>query len=87
MRVEHVEGGALAEPGLLAHAVQRRLRRLHLVLGRLDALLGSLELGPGLRHGHAGLVAGDAEIQLLLALGLLGLADRGIFGAALVERR
>ena len=56
------------------------------LLVELDAALGGLELRPGLRHAHAGLVAGDAEIELPLALGLLGLADRGVFGAALIDR-
>ena len=34
--VERVQRGALPEAGLLAHAVQRRFRRLDLVLGGFD---------------------------------------------------
>ncbi len=50
-------------------------------------LLAASSCAQACAHADAGLVAGDAEIELLLALRLLGLADRGIFGAALVERR
>jgi hypothetical protein len=52
----------------LAHAVQRGLRRLGLVAGRLDRALGGIEQRPRLCHRKPRLVAGQAEIELLLPL-------------------
>ena len=48
--IEHVERGALADAGILAHAVERDL-------GGIDLRLGGLELPPGLGHVRLHLVA------------------------------
>ena len=86
LRVEHVERGALADAGFLAHAVQRDLGGVHLGLGRLDLRLGGFELAPGLHQRLLRLVARRVEVDAALLQRLLGLADLRVFGAALIDR-
>jgi len=86
LRGEDVEGRALADAGLLAHAVERDLGGLHLRLGRRDIGLGRIELAPGLHHGLAHGIARGIEVDALLPERFLGLADQRIFRAALVDR-
>ena len=86
LRVQHVERGALAGLGFLAHAVQRDFRCRHLRLRRLHLRLAGDQLSPRRDDVGAGLVAGLFENQALLRQRFLRLADQRVFGAALIDR-
>jgi hypothetical protein len=82
LRVEYVERGALPGLGLFANVIGRR----HLRLRGGDLRLAGYELSPGRDRVRADLVAGLIEIEALLRQALLGLANRRILDAALVNR-
>src|ERR1700688_398842 len=86
LRVEDVERRALSDSRLLAHAVERDLRRVDLRGRRFDLGLGGVELAPALHHRGPRLIAVDVEIEPLLAERFLGLTNGGVFGAALIDR-
>src|SRR4029453_2783364 len=83
--VEHVERGALADAGFLAHAVERDLGGGDLGRGGIDLRLGGLELPPALGHRRLHLVARSVEIEAALPERFLGLAGGGVFGATLID--
>jgi hypothetical protein len=82
LRVQHVGRGALPGLGLFANVIGRR----HLRLRGGDLRLAGYELSPGRDRVRADLVAGLIEIEALLRQALLGLANRRILDAALVNR-
>ena len=86
LRVEDVEGGALADPCFFAYAVERDLRARHLRLSRENLRLGRLQLSPYGGHVRLGSITCGVEIDSLLPDRLLGLANQRIFAATLVDR-
>src|ERR1700676_2856770 len=87
LRVQHVERRALTDARFFAHAIERDFGRIHLRGCGFDLRLGGIQLTPALYHCLPRLVAVDVEVEALLPDRLLGLTDRGIFGAALVDRK
>src|SRR3954449_9706996 len=75
LRVEHVQRGALAGLGFLAHTVERDLGGRNLRLRGLHLRLAGFQLAPGLHDVGAGLIACGFEIQTLLRQVLFRLAD------------
>ena len=86
LRGQHVEGGALADLGFLADAVERDFRRGHGRLAGNELRLGGLELAPGRHDRGAHLIACQIGLQARLPELLLRLPDRRVFRAALVDR-
>ena len=83
--VEHVERGALADAGLLAHAVERDLEAATCAcVAVMLALAASSWPQAWVTVLH--LVARGVEVEAPLAERLLGLADGGVFRAALVDQ-
>ena len=86
LRIENVERGSLPDPRLFADTVERNFRGVHLGCGCLDLCLGGVQLAPALHHRSPRLIAIDIESEPLLAKRFLGLANGGIFSAALIKR-
>src|SRR5829696_2950538 len=84
LRVEDIEGRALADPRLLAHAAEGDLGRLHLRLRGDDLGARGFELAPGRYNCRTHLVAGHLRLDAPLADRLLGLANTGVDLAALI---
>src|SRR5262245_15186604 len=86
LSVEHVQRRALAGTGFLPDAVKGGLRSCHLGLRRLNLCLRGRELAPGLDDAGTGEVTNAVEVEFFLAEHFLGLPDRGVFGASLIDR-
>ena len=86
LRVEHVEGRALADVALLDQALEHGLAGGDAGLRGGDLGGRLLQLGPGGDHGFLDLVAGRERIDLALDLLDVGLADARAEGAAGIDR-
>src|SRR5215469_11879509 len=86
LRIENVERGSLSDPRLLADTVEGNFGGVHLRGGCLDLRLGGVQLAPALHHRSPRLIAVDVKVEALLAKCFLGLANGGIFSAALIKR-
>src|SRR5215469_5454542 len=86
LRIENVERGSLSDPRLLADTVEGNFGGVHLRGGCLDLRLGGVQLAPALHHRSPRLIAVDIKIEALLTKRFLGLANGGIFSAALIKR-
>ena len=85
LRVENVEGRALADAGFFARAGESDLRRGHRRLRGIDRRTRRFEQAPGRHDRGADSIALQIGIQPRLPELLLSLADVGIFNAALIK--
>ena len=86
LRIEDVERCTLPDSRLFAYAIERNFGAIHLRRGGFDLRFGGVQLAPALHHRSPRLIAIDIEIEPLLAKRFLGLANGGIFSAALINR-